>query len=393
MKPYFNCNLKSFHFQGTKEQVQKDLDNFEDQKQTPEDHQMAGDTPPQPSQENVNREDQCPLEMEEENENRGLEDGVFGGTNRDHPVFSGNSTRGSDTVKELSMRKLSEKPSQASLTSEHSFTDRTSTAVVLEPTKTPAKGRRTGLDGTDVPTATVMIRRLAVDQDTADRPHKCRQCSRAFKKASNLRSHEETHSGLKLHVCELCGKAYSHQGTLQQHRRVHTGERPYRCPFCSRTYVWSSDFCKHVRTHTGEKPYACSQCGKAFLRPSDLRKHERNMHANDRPLPCPQCGKTFNKPLSLLRHQRSHLGERPFRCPDCGKDFAVASRMVEHQKVHVGLRPHACDICSKAFTRASNLAEHRTLHSGLRPHKCPQCGVAFALPSRLARHQLVHTAR
>ncbi|XP_068808224.1 zinc finger protein 648 [Struthio camelus] len=224
-----------------------------------------------------------------------------------------------------------------------------------------------------------------------ERPYKCLQCGRAFKKSSNLLSHVETHSGAKPYACELCGKAYSHQGTLQQHRRLHTGERPYKCPFCVKTYTWSSDYRKHIRTHTGEKPYRCAECGKAFVRSSDLRKHQRNMHRNDKPFPCPECGRTFNKPLSLLRHQRSHLGATPFPCPDCGKAFAVASRMVEHQRVHTGERPFACAVCGKAFAKSSNLFEHQTLHTGERPYQCPECGTAFAQSSRLARHHRTHT--
>ncbi|XP_034634906.1 zinc finger protein 648 [Trachemys scripta elegans] len=227
--------------------------------------------------------------------------------------------------------------------------------------------------------------------EVEERPYKCMQCGRAFKKSSNLLSHIDTHSGAKPYACELCGKAYSHQGTLQQHKRLHTGERPYKCPFCIKAYTWSSDYRKHIRTHTGEKPYKCLDCEKAFVRSSDLRKHQRNMHSNDKPFPCQECGKTFNKPLSLLRHQRTHLGEKPFHCPDCGKEFAVASRMVEHQRIHTGERPFSCAICGKSFTKSSNLFEHQTLHTGERPFKCSECGMAFAQSSRLIRHQRIHT--
>ncbi|XP_074859419.1 zinc finger protein 648 [Carettochelys insculpta] len=243
----------------------------------------------------------------------------------------------------------------------------------------------------------VPVKRVRTGQQQAcsgeveERPYKCMQCGRAFKKSSNLLSHIDTHSGAKPYACELCSKAYSHQGTLQQHRRLHTGERPYKCPFCTKAYTWSSDYRKHIRTHTGEKPYQCLDCEKAFVRSSDLRKHQRNMHCNDKPFPCQECGKTFNKPLSLLRHQRTHLGEKPFLCPDCGKEFAVASRMVEHQRVHSGERPFSCAVCGKAFTKSSNLFEHQTLHTGERPFKCSECGMAFAQSSRLLRHQRVHT--
>ncbi|KPP79460.1 hypothetical protein Z043_100956 [Scleropages formosus] len=90
------------------------------------------------------------------------------------------------------------------------------------PPKSPQAAAAASSREQEVPVALVVMKKQGTDGDAGDRPYKCEQCGWAFKKASNLRSHEETHRGLKSHVCELCGKAYSHQGTLQQHRRLHT---------------------------------------------------------------------------------------------------------------------------------------------------------------------------
>uniref|UniRef100_A0A8C0H709 C2H2-type domain-containing protein n=1 Tax=Chelonoidis abingdonii TaxID=106734 RepID=A0A8C0H709_CHEAB len=171
------------------------------------------------------------------------------------------------------------------------------------------------------------VRRIRIEtqqvgsSELEERPYKCMQCGRAFKKSSNLLSHIDTHSGAKPYACELCSKAYSHQGTLQQHKRLHTGERPYKCPFCIKAYTWSSDYRKHIRT-------------------------------NDKPFPCQECGKTFNKPLSLLH---------------CGKAFRHASQLTQHMRVHTGERPYQCAQCGKAFTQSTHLIRHQAKHDAIPP--------------------------
>ncbi|KAG6930796.1 zinc finger protein 648 [Chelydra serpentina] len=228
--------------------------------------------------------------------------------------------------------------------------------------------------------------------EAEERPYKCMQCGRAFKKSSNLLSHIDTHSGAKPYACELCGKAYSHQGTLQQHKRLHTGERPYKCPFCVKAYTWSSDYRKHIRTHTGEKPYKCLDCEKAFVRSSDLRmvEHQR-IHTGERPYSCAICGKSFTKSSNLFEHQTLHTGERPFKCSECGMAFAQSSRLIRHQRIHTGERPFACAECGQAFARSSTLKRHQQIHSGEKTYLCSDCGKAFRHASQLTQHMRVHT--
>ncbi|NXN93724.1 ZN581 protein, partial [Rhinopomastus cyanomelas] len=65
------------------------------------------------------------------------------------------------------------------------------------------------------------------------KPHVCRACGKAFKRASHLERHKFTHfAGRKPHGCPLCPRRFRDSGELAQHQRVHTGERPFQCPQC-----------------------------------------------------------------------------------------------------------------------------------------------------------------
>ena len=69
---------------------------------------------------------------------------------------------------------------------------------------------------------------------------------------THLKKHNlRTDSGVKPYVCKECSKSFSMAGNLKVHMRTHSGEKPFVCKECSKSFSQAGNLKTHIKTHAG----------------------------------------------------------------------------------------------------------------------------------------------
>ncbi|XP_033249532.1 zinc finger protein 501-like [Drosophila miranda] len=166
-------------------------------------------------------------------------------------------------------------------------------------------------------------------------------------------------------------------------------ERPYKCPDCPKTFKKKYQHTRHIRTHTEERPHKCTLCSKSFKRKDKLKLHVWT-HTGERPFKCTDCSKSFISQCELTVHMRIHTGEQPYQCDHCLKSFQRQSNLKRHSRIHTGERPHLCIHCSKSFKQKHHLSEHILTHAEEKLYTCSYCTKNFRQKSSLGKHTRNH---
>lgn len=246
---------------------------------------------------------------------------------------------------------------------------------------------------------------------TNDKPFKCNKCYRAFAVKSTLVAHMKTHSAVKEHVCDKCNKKFATATSLKVHSWLHTGQKPYPCQQCHKVFRTVSHRKTHMLSHMHsphrqaqrrrsiplpdiplQEPILITTAGpvKQISRHSQVYFPETGEAPRDRPHKCHYCTAAFKKSSHLKQHERTHTGERPFQCENCNKQFNSLSVLKSHFKTHTGQRTHKCTICNGLFATSGSLKRHRTTHSTDRPYMCPYCQKTFKTNTNCKKHMKTH---
>ncbi|XP_048731386.1 zinc finger protein ZFP2-like [Ostrea edulis] len=229
-----------------------------------------------------------------------------------------------------------------------------------------------------------------LNNSSENRPYKCEDCGKHFRKKTHVLAHMKFHNGEALPKCDVCGKEFLYKHNLISHASIHSGERPYQCNACPKNFRRKDDLQIHMRTHTGERPYKCDICGKCFTTQNQLPKHKRT-HTGEKPYQCTVCSKSFRTKPHLEKHHRTHSGERPYSCQECGRAFTQNAHLIAHLRTHTGEKPFECDECDKAFKESKTLKRHKLIHKNGMPFSCPICCKGFLRQQNLEVHMCVHS--
>ncbi|KAK2499373.1 hypothetical protein MC885_001907 [Smutsia gigantea] len=170
------------------------------------------------------------------------------------------------------------------------------------------------------------------------------------------------------HQCLECGRTCSSAAVLLHHNReAHGRERIHVCPMCRKAFKRATHLKEHMQTHqagpslSSQKPrvFKCDTCEKAFAKPSQLERHSR-IHTGERPFSCTLCEKAFNQKSALQVHMKKHTGERPYKCDYCVMGFTQKSNMKLHMK-----RAHSH---TGALQGSTSQQEHRGEELSRTPH-------------------------
>uniref|UniRef100_A0A8D8QA75 Zinc finger protein 121 n=1 Tax=Cacopsylla melanoneura TaxID=428564 RepID=A0A8D8QA75_9HEMI len=80
------------------------------------------------------------------------------------------------------------------------------------------------------------------------------------------------------YTCYTCDYHTPSRKYMRTHLNTHDGVKPYACTMCVYTARRKLHLDEHMRRHTGEKPHVCGQCGYACAQSSQLMQHMKKIH-------------------------------------------------------------------------------------------------------------------
>lgn len=111
--------------------------------------------------------------------------------------------------------------------------------------------------------------------------YKCDLCKKEFFTKFQLREHKLIHFEDNPFVCEQCGSGFRSRTCLNSHVfHKHSSVRKHKCSDCLKTFKTATQMKVHQRVHTGEKPFLCPTelCNYRSTTRGNMKLHLNSKH-------------------------------------------------------------------------------------------------------------------
>ncbi|CAG9789660.1 unnamed protein product [Diatraea saccharalis] len=260
--------------------------------------------------------------------------------------------------------------------------------------------------------------------------YRCFYCYDIFQDASDLKNHQEVHSGDEIKQqtinnywepvvyvdisnisCKLCPEKVVDLYDLIDHLIAQHGvvynkdvglcmvafrldNMNVSCLACGATFYTFGPLLHHTnKDHKGTSAILCDVCGQHFKDTILLKAHFKTIHENTGLL-CTDCGEKFETRSKLKTHQKNqHDLDKKYKCLVCPQIFQSHYKRSRHMaSEHKNRQEIKCLRCPKTFVFRSMMMTHfRDTHLKVRNHVCGICGWRAFNSNRLKNHMYKHS--